>query len=132
MDFHLSGAWGAGDRLFRSGTWQPGTTPSLPPPFTPATLFRRALRAIDRAFAKSGTTFAALSWDAQARFLTRLQSGGVELDGAPPCAFFDLLLKMTLEGFFSNPVHGATRDRVAWRVAGFPGAYAASTAGLSA
>ncbi len=127
LDRHLSGAWGAGERLFRDGVWQPGSAPPVPSPFTPASLFRRALSAINLAFQQRGTTFSALSTDAQTRFLVRLQSGGMELNGAPPSVFFELLLTMTVEGFFSDPVHGATRDRVPWRVSGFPGALAAST-----
>jgi gluconate 2-dehydrogenase gamma chain len=31
---------------------------------------------------------------------------------------------MTVEGFFSDPVYGGNRDLVAWRMIGFPGAYA--------
>jgi gluconate 2-dehydrogenase gamma chain len=38
--------------------------------------------------------------------------------------FFDMLLKMTVEGFFSDPVYGGNRDMAAWRMIGFPGAYA--------
>jgi gluconate 2-dehydrogenase gamma chain len=130
LDRQLSSAWGAGERLFRDGGWQPGSTPRVPLPFTPATLFRTALGAINRGFERRATAFAALSSDARESFLARLQSGGVALDGAPPGVFFDLLLRMTIEGFFSNPSHGPTRDRVAWRVVGFPGAHAASLTAL--
>jgi gluconate 2-dehydrogenase gamma chain len=38
--------------------------------------------------------------------------------------FFDALLQMSIEGFFSDPVYGGNRDMVAWRMIGFPGAYA--------
>jgi len=31
---------------------------------------------------------------------------------------------VTVEGFFSDPVYGGNRDMVAWRMIGFPGAYA--------
>jgi len=125
LDRQLSGAWGAGESLFREGAWQPGTEPNVPAPFTPAILFRRALGAINLLFEQRSTAFSALSAEAQNRFLARLQTGGLELDGAPARVFFDLLLRMTVEGLFSNPLHGATRDRVAWRLAGFPGAHAA-------
>jgi gluconate 2-dehydrogenase gamma chain len=47
-----------------------------------------------------------------------------DLDGVPSAVFFDVLLKMTIEGFFSDPVYGGNRDMVAWRMVGFPGAYA--------
>ena len=31
---------------------------------------------------------------------------------------------MSAEGFFCDPVYGGNRDMVAWRMIGFPGAYA--------
>jgi gluconate 2-dehydrogenase gamma chain len=42
IDKQLGGAWGAGERLYRSGPWQPGTpTQGYQLPFTPAELFRK-------------------------------------------------------------------------------------------
>jgi gluconate 2-dehydrogenase gamma chain len=35
-----------------------------------------------------------------------------------------MLLQMTVEGFFSDPVYGGNKDMVAWKMIGFPGAYA--------
>ena len=49
LDKQLGGAWGAGERLYRSGPWAPGTPQQgYQLPFTPAELFRNCLRAIDR------------------------------------------------------------------------------------
>jgi gluconate 2-dehydrogenase gamma chain len=48
IDKQLGGAWGAGERLYRSGPWQPGTpSQGYQLPFTPAELFRTALAAIN-------------------------------------------------------------------------------------
>src|SRR6202789_2567054 len=48
LDKQLGGAWGAGERLYRSGPWAPGTPQQgYQLPFTPAELFRNCLRAID-------------------------------------------------------------------------------------
>ena len=44
---------------------------------------------------------------------------------AEAAAFFDMVLKMTVEGFFRHPLYGPRRDRLGWRMAGFPGAHAA-------
>ena len=62
--------------------------------------------------------------DAQDAYLKSLESGAHDLDGVPSAVFFDMLLKMTIEGFFSDPVYGGNRDMAAWRMIGFPGAYA--------
>ena len=55
LDKQLGGAWGAGERLYRSGPWQPGTpSQGYQLPFTPAELFRTALTAINRELADAG------------------------------------------------------------------------------
>jgi gluconate 2-dehydrogenase gamma chain len=35
--------------------------------------------------------------------------------------FFEALLELTLEGFFSDPIYGGNRDKVSWKMIGFPG-----------
>jgi gluconate 2-dehydrogenase gamma chain len=125
LDKQLGGAWGAGERLYRSGPWQAGTpSQGYQLPFTPAELFHASLRAIHRDLEARGTPFHEMSGEAQDAYLKSLESGAHDLDGVPSGVFFDLLLKMTVEGFFSDPVYGGNRDMVAWRMIGFPGAYA--------
>ncbi len=125
LDEQLSGSWGAGRRPYRDGGWQPGTPLRTGLPLTPAELFRRALSAINRDFGRRGTSFGELPATIQDRFLVALGSGDRHLDGVPAARFFNLLLTMTVEGFFSHPLHGSARDRVAWPMAGYPGAHAA-------
>jgi len=93
-------------------------------PITPAEVFHICLRAISRDLEAHGTAFQNLSGDAQDAYLKSLESGAHDLDGVPSAIFFDMLLKMSVEGFFSDPVYGVNRDMVAWRMTGFPGAYA--------
>jgi gluconate 2-dehydrogenase gamma chain len=125
LDKQLGGAWGAGERLYRSGPWQPGTpTQGYQLPFTPAELFNASLRAINRDLEALGTPFHDMSAEAQDAYLKSLESSAHDLDGVQSAEFFDMLLKMTVEGFFSDPVYGGNRDMVAWRMIGFPGAYA--------
>src|SRR5262249_55781776 len=125
LDKQLGGAWGAGERLYRSGPWQAGTaSQGYQLPFTPAELFHTALRAINSDLEKRGTKLGDLPAEDQDAYLKTLESGSLDLDGVPSAVFFDMLLKMTVEGFFSDPVYGGNRDMVAWRMIGFPGAYA--------
>jgi gluconate 2-dehydrogenase gamma chain len=125
FDKQLGGAWGAGERLYRSGPWHSGTpSQGYQLPFTPAELFHTALRAINQDFARRGTPFHALRPDDQDAYLKSLEAGETELDGVPSAVFFALLLQMTVEGFFADPVYGGNRDMAAWRMIGFPGAYA--------
>jgi gluconate 2-dehydrogenase gamma chain len=125
IDKQLGGAWGAGERLYRSGPWASGTaTQGYQLPFTPAELFHTSLRAIMRNLETHKAPFHEMSAENQDLYLKELEAGAHDLDGVPSPVFFDALLQMTVEGFFSDPVYGGNRDMVAWRMIGFPGAYA--------
>ena len=123
IDKQLAGAWGAGERLYRSGPWQQGTpSQGYQLSYTPAELFRTALAAISKQLAPNA--FATMSASEKDEYLKQLQAGGRDLGGVPAAEFFAQLWEFTLEGFFSDPVYGGNRDMVSWRMIGFPGAYA--------
>jgi gluconate 2-dehydrogenase gamma chain len=125
IDKQLAGAWGAGERLYRSGPWRVGTpTQGYQLPFTPAELFHTALGAISRDLSQAGTSFARMGSDEQDAYLRRLEGGEKNLGGVPSEVFFEHLWQSTVEGFFSDPVYGGNRGMVGWRMVGFPGAYA--------
>jgi gluconate 2-dehydrogenase gamma chain len=125
IDKQLAGAWGAGERLYRSGPWRPGTpSQGYQLPFTPAELFHTALKAINTDLSNAGTPFARMNSEQQDAYLGHLEAGEKDLGGVPSDVFFAHLWQCTLEGFFSDPVYGGNRDMMAWRMVGFPGAYA--------
>jgi gluconate 2-dehydrogenase gamma chain len=118
IDRQLAGAWGAGDRLYRAGPWRPGTpSQGYQLPFTPAEMFRAALKGVDASFPK-------MSAHDQDAYLDAMQKDKRDLGGVPSNIFFQSLLDVTIEGFFSDPAYGGNRDMVAWKMIGFPGAYA--------
>ena len=111
IDRQLAGPFGKGARLYRSGPWRQGTpSQGYQHPFTPAELFRSGVRELDV------KRFAALAPEARDEFLRRLER-------ARP-TFFNLLLDLTLEGFFADPVYGGNQGMAGWKLVGFPGAYA--------
>ena len=57
--------------------------------------------------------FIQLSAEQQDQILTSL-----EKQRSP---FFSLLLEHTMQGFYGDPRHGGNRDRVSWKMIGFPG-----------
>lgn len=125
IDKQLAGAWGAGERLYRSGPWLKGApTQGYQLPFTPAELFRTAIGAIAKDLARKGTPFAKMSPPDQDAYLKSLETGDQDLGGVPARVFFADLWQMTVEGYLSDPVYGGNRDMVSWRMIGFPGAYA--------
>lgn len=125
LDAQLAGDWGGGERAYRPGVWQPGT------PFhdyrgaaTPRDLFRRALAAIDAHFGRRGTTYGRSTHDTQHAYLRLLEAGQVTWSDAHAGVFFDLLVKMTVEAYFADPLRCARRETLPWRMVGFPGACA--------
>jgi gluconate 2-dehydrogenase gamma chain len=126
IDRQLAGAWGAGADLYRSGPWQSGKPEQgYQLRFTPAELFRSALRAISEDLRKSNRgNFAKISAEDQDTYLKALESESRDLGGVPSKIFFESLLEMTIEGFFSDPAYGGNKDMVGWKLIGFPGAYA--------
>jgi gluconate 2-dehydrogenase gamma chain len=125
IDRQLGGAWGAGERLYRSGPWRPGEpTQGYQLPFTPAELFRNALRGVREDLARRNTSFDKLPGAEQDAYLAALQTGRQDLHGVPSNVFFESLLALSIEGFFSDPVYGGNKDMAAWKMIGFPGAYA--------
>lgn len=126
LDKQLGGAWGAGERLYRGGPWQAGSaSQGYQLPFTPAELFRNALRAVAADVQqKHGGGFAALAPADQDAYLKSLQDSEQDLGGVPAAVFFQSLLSMTIEGYFGDPAYGGNKDMAAWKMIGFPGAYA--------
>ena len=124
LDMQLAGAWGAGERLYRSGPWRKGEpTQGYQLPFTPAEMYRNALRGVARELQQQGKDFRQLDGPSQDAYLTHLQNGTHELEGVPANVFFESLLALTIEGYFSDPAYGGNRDMAAWSAIGFPGAY---------
>jgi gluconate 2-dehydrogenase gamma chain len=124
IDQQLAGAWGAGERLYRSGPWHQGSaSQGYQLPFTPAEMFRNALRGVGLELQRDGKSFDKLDGSAQDAYLTHLQNGTHELEGVPAKTFFESLLSMTIEGYFSDPAYGGNQGMAAWAMIGFPGAY---------
>jgi len=126
LDRHLADAWGRGERLYRLGQWQPGTPRERFQTSKPAELFRSALSAIHCDLSGHGTCFAELPAAAQDAYLAALEAGR-PLPGIATAAFFDLLVNLITEGFFTQSEGARHRDRLPWPVRGFPGAYASDS-----
>jgi gluconate 2-dehydrogenase gamma chain len=58
-------------------------------------------------------TFVRLSAEQQDQILTLLEK--------QRSGFFSLLVEHAMQGFYGDPRHGGNRDRVSWKMIGFPG-----------
>jgi gluconate 2-dehydrogenase gamma chain len=125
IDSQLAGEYGRAQSWYMQGPWAEGSeTQGYQLRLTPAQLYRAAIKAIDEHCRRSfdGKRFADLPADGQDKVLSGLERGEIKLDDDDADTFFELLLTNTVEGFFSDPVHGGNRDMVGWKLIGFPGA----------
>jgi Gluconate 2-dehydrogenase subunit 3 len=63
--------------------------------------------------------------DQKETFLKDLSGGKITLDGGlPGRAFFAVLYENVMEGLFADPIYGGNKDKVGWKMIGFPGVLA--------
>jgi len=123
IDRQLAGVWGVHGRAYRSGPWMDGTPQQgYQSRFTPQEIYRIAIREIDQHCRTAfGRPFAQLAPDAQRQMLEQLEKDQIALPSLSSKFFFDMLWRNTEEGYFSDPLYGGNRDKVGWKLLGFPG-----------
>jgi len=127
IDRALAGSWGKGDRLYMQGPWGKGTpNQGYQLPLTPAALFRAGIEGSNAQCRKSfGKTFDKCAAEEKETFLRDLSGGKITFEGGlPGRAFFDLLYQTVMEGMFGDPIYGGNKDKVVWKMLGFPGVLA--------
>lgn len=123
IDRQLASAWGAGARMYRAGPFHPG----LPEqgyqlPLTPRDFFAAGVQAANAWSRQTyGKTFDHLTPDQRTEALRAMESGRALFQDFDAKAFFQRLLAITMEGFFSDPIYGGNRGKASWRMLGFPG-----------
>ncbi|MFP4343652.1 MAG: gluconate 2-dehydrogenase subunit 3 family protein [Anaerolineales bacterium] len=107
--------WVAADEIERYGYQSP---------LAPTEVYRTGLQALDAYTQQQyGGDFVELSEAEQEAVVEALVEG--EAEGFEPFGahqFFQVLRRGTMEGMFSDPVYGGNRDKIGWRLVGFPGA----------
>ena len=85
--------------------------------------YRRGLSAAnDSARLSYGRALPTLTDEELDRLLVLMEAGELPGFEAPGAAeFFMLCITHTMEGVFSDPVHGGNRDFVGWKAVGYPG-----------
>jgi gluconate 2-dehydrogenase gamma chain len=125
LDDQLAGPFGRAESWYMQGPWEKGEdTQGFQSRLAPAPLYRAAIKAIDNHCGEKygGKKFSDLSPSQQDDVLKGLEKGDIELKGVDAKTFFKMFLQNTIEGFFSDPVHGGNKDMVGWKMIGFPGA----------
>ena len=115
----LQGSYGAGAKTLvqSAGGGREGLGEEHWPP---AEIYRDGLRRLEElARRRFGAEFARIPPSSRVDLLGEIDATPTGSD--PLKLFFELVLENTLEGFFSDPIHGGNRDAVSWKLIGFPG-----------
>jgi gluconate 2-dehydrogenase gamma chain len=123
IDRQLAGAWGGGAKMYRSGPFRKGKpTQGYQLPLTPREFFAAGIVAVNawsrQTHAKDFDRLAPPQRDAA---LKDLDAGRVRLSDFDGKQFVDALLRICMEGFFSDPIYGGNRNKISWKMVGYPG-----------
>ena len=123
IDRQLCSVWGTHGRNYRSGPWLEGTPQQgFQSRLTPQEIYRASIRETNQhANARYGRNFEFLPAAQRDEVLQALEEGAIDLPSVSSKVFFDLLWRNTEEGFFADPIYGGNRDKVGWKLLGFPG-----------
>jgi gluconate 2-dehydrogenase gamma chain len=123
VDRQLAGAWGNGARMYRNGPFVQGKAEyGYQLPLTPREFFAAGIQAANAWTTKTyGKTFDRLIPADRAAALTLMEQGKAEFVGFDGKQFFEALLQSAMEGFFADPMYGGNRNKVSWKMVGYPG-----------
>jgi gluconate 2-dehydrogenase gamma chain len=123
IDRQLAGAYGMGARLYRQGPF-PKAKPELgyQLALNPREFFRAGIESANSWTRKTyGKDFDRLSEKDREAALKAMEDDKAPFPGFSSRTFFDALLQITMEGFFSDPIYGGNRDMAGWKMVGYPG-----------
>lgn len=105
IDRQLAGPWGRDHFRFTQAPFEEDANPEFgyQGKATPRQIYRQGLSQL--------TEFHLLDLSAQDHKLRQIED----------TPFFALLRQNTVEGMFSDPMHGGNRDMIGWQLIGFPG-----------
>ena len=123
IDRQLCSVWGTHGRNYRSGPWLEGAPEQgFQSRLTPQEIYRAGIRETNLyCRAKYDKYFEFLTAAQRDEVLKALDEGKVELASLSCKLFVDILWRNTEEGFFADPMYGGNRDKVGWKLLGFPG-----------
>jgi gluconate 2-dehydrogenase gamma chain len=123
IDRQLASAWGGGAKMYRSGPYLKGKPEQgYQLPLTPAEFVTAGIAAANAWSRKTyGHDFDRLDPDKRVEALKAMEEGKAEFANFSSRAFFGRLHELTMEGFFSDPIYGGNRNKVSWKMLGFPG-----------
>jgi gluconate 2-dehydrogenase gamma chain len=123
VDRQLASAWGGGARMYRSGPFHQGTPEQgYQLALTPRDFFSAGIAAANAWCSKTyEKTFDRLTPAQRTEALKTMEEGKAEFVDFDSRLFFQRLLTINMEGFFSDPIYGGNRNKASWKMLQFPG-----------
>lgn len=129
IDKQLAGDWGSNKKDYMHGPMQEvegiATYQTL---MDRGQVFIEGLRKINsESEERHNEAFYDIEGEQQDAILQALEDGEIELEGVRSSTFFNLLLQMTNEGAYADPLYGGNKDMQGWKMREFPGVRAGFT-----
>lgn len=130
IDKQLAGAFGSNRNDY---TKPPGREPkkdvnTYQTLMTRGDVFLTGLRTIDAESNKRhNQKFKDLEGEQQDEILQDIDDEKIKLNGVSSKTFFDLLVQMTIEGAYADPLYGGNKNMEGWKMREYPGARASYT-----
>jgi gluconate 2-dehydrogenase gamma chain len=120
IEGQLSGSYGAGGGTYLGHSDAAACDVGDSLPLRLSEFYGDGLAALNQlSFLRTGQVFAASDPDNRRTLLTAIDAG--EVGELWLKQFFNQVLENTIEGYFSDPIHGGNRDGISWKMLGFPG-----------
>jgi gluconate 2-dehydrogenase gamma chain len=123
IDRQLGSAWGGGAKMYRAGPFQKGKPEQgYQLALTPREFFAAGISAANAWSRKTyNKDFDRLAPADRVAALKAMEEGKAEFENFSSRAFFSQLHGIAMAGFFSDPIYGGNRDKIGWKLLGFPG-----------
>ena len=123
IDRQLGSAWGGGAKMYRAGPFVKGKPEQgYQLALTPREYFAAGIVAANAWSHKTyGKDFDRLAPSDRVAALKAMEDGKATFENFDAKAFFGQLHGITMAGFFADPIYGGNRDKVGWKLLGFPG-----------
>ena len=124
IDHQLGSAWGGGAKMYRGGPYLKGKPEQgYQLSLTPREFFAAGISAANAWSRKTygGKDFDRLSPSDRVTVLKAMEDGKAVFENFDAKAFFGQLYGITMAGFFADPIYGGNRDKIGWKLLGFPG-----------
>jgi gluconate 2-dehydrogenase gamma chain len=123
IDRQLAGAYGSGDKVYRSGPFRRGKPEQgYQLALTPREFVVAGIEAANDWSRKTyGKEFDRLSAADRIAALKQMDEGKAKFEHFSATGFFNRVHGLVMEGFFSDPMYGGNRNMAGWKMIGFPG-----------